>query len=89
MMMSVCARAPRRIVVVVSLPDGPDTPTVRQHPDPAVDEERLTLSCASDSLPRATFTWEFQGFPPGPRAAACYSRAGRGPPGELHLHRPQ
>ena len=50
-------------------PDGPDTPTVQQHPNPAVEEERLTLSCASDSLPPAAFTWEFQRRPlvPGPQ----------------------
>ncbi|CAL8359483.1 unnamed protein product [Arctogadus glacialis] len=48
---------------------GPDTPTVQQHPNPAVEEEQLTLSCASDSLPPATFTWEFQRRPlvPGPQ----------------------
>ncbi|XP_071382214.1 cell adhesion molecule CEACAM6-like [Centroberyx affinis] len=38
---------------------GPDKVTITQHPETGILEERVTLTCSADSLPKATFTWMF------------------------------
>ncbi|XP_060937014.1 carcinoembryonic antigen-related cell adhesion molecule 20-like [Limanda limanda] len=40
--------------------NGPDRPIIDQTPIEAEMEERVTLRCSADSLPRATYYWRFK-----------------------------